>query len=179
MTIRVIADGQIVHRLVGTASIGSDKTVRLGYATVEPAGTTIEDDEVSEDFLALVKDGQVTGVEYYSSEDDGPDEPEPVPASPEAVPPQNDQSLNPAHDEPEQRQEADERAGAGSDGEPGSGQEPTYSDDPDYEPDRYNQPQVLEYLKGASPEEVERVKAVEAHGQNRQQIAAFEPVTED
>jgi hypothetical protein len=40
----------------------------LGYATVETGRRVLQDDEVSEDFLQLVKDGEVSGAEFYSDE---------------------------------------------------------------------------------------------------------------
>ena len=43
-----------------------------------------------------------------------------------------------------------------------------------YDPSDYNQDEVLEYLASADPEEVERVKAIEASGKGRHKIAEFE-----
>jgi hypothetical protein len=117
MPVKIITDGQIVHRLSGKASTGSDKTVMLGYATVEPAGSVLQDDEVSDDFLELVKDGEVSGAEYYSDEEEAREAE--TPASPEAQQPQNDQSLNPGRGEPEQ--------------DPGQ----DYQDDPSFDPDQH------------------------------------------
>lgn len=164
MPIKVNRDGQIVHRLAGSASVGNDKTVMLGYATVEQAGAVIKDDEVSDDFLKLVKDGEVDGVEYFGSEKAARESE--TPGSPEAQQPQSDQDLNPG------------RGGddtSDDDGDEAEAPTVEYADDPDYDPDQHTQPKVLEYLEYASPEEVERVKGLESKGQNRQQIAAFEP----
>jgi hypothetical protein len=52
---------------------------------------------------------------------------------------------------------------------------PEYEDDPTFDPDKVNQNVVLDYLKTASPDEVERVKALERQGQNRQGIGGYEP----
>jgi S-adenosylmethionine synthetase len=81
MPIKVITDGQIVHRLGGSASLGAgDRKVMLGYATVETAGAVLQDEEVSEEFLQLVKDGEVSGAEFYGDEKEAREAD--VPASP-------------------------------------------------------------------------------------------------
>ena len=49
----------------------------------------------------------------------------------------------------------------------------------EYDPSEYTQDSVLNYLETASADEVERVKAVEAEGQNRKKIAEFKPKGED
>lgn len=153
--VRVITDGQIVDRSAGDAAIGNTgRSIALGFSRVEMAGAIIPDDEVDRGLLELVKSGDgPAGLVYFESEEDA--EAQPVELSPEAQAPQNDQDLDPGRDND------------------GSGQESAYKDDPAYDPDKHVQAQVLEYLKGASPDEVERVKVAEADGQNRQQIAAY------
>ena len=44
-----------------------------------------------------------------------------------------------------------------------------------YDPGEYNVEQVKEHLAAATPEEVDRVKAVEAEGQGRKGIVNYEP----
>jgi hypothetical protein len=67
----------------------------------------------------------------------------------------------------------------GGDGAPGTG-DPDNPADRGFDPVGQRVADILEYLKSASPEEVERVKAAEAENTKRQggpsaQVAAFEP----
>ena len=58
----------------------------------------------------------------------------------------------------------------------GDGDKGQQSQQPDvFDPSKHNQDEVLAYLADAEVDEVERVKAAEAEGKNRDKIAAFEP----
>jgi hypothetical protein len=153
--VKVTRDGKLVNRIGGEAAVGlAGRKVVVGFSSIHTAGTVLRDEEVAPELLELVKDGEVRGLDYYEDEEEARSAP--IPGSPEAQPPQNEPELNPAND-------------GGGDGDDGS----EAGQDDLFDPDQHNQAAVLEYLKTASPEEVERVKAVEASGQGRQQIGAF------
>jgi hypothetical protein len=153
MPVKVIKDGQMVERLSGDASLGlGDRKVRVGYTTIEYAGAILADDQVDDQLLELVKDGEVPGLAYFDDEDEAREagEPEPTPVPLSAA-------------------DAAASVGVGLASEPDLAQ-----DNPDeYDPSSYNQAQVLEYLADADDDEVERVQAAERSGQNRQGIAAY------
>jgi hypothetical protein len=159
--ILITRDGQMVTRLAGNATVGTGKRVRLGYSTVETAGSLVHDDEVSERFLERVKNGEVAGARWF--ENDERARQEPLGATPEAQQPQNDQPLKPGGDTGD--------GGSGEAGEAGEGVQ--YQDDPDYDPEDHIQADVLEYLKTASPDEVARVQKLEASGKGRDGIASY------
>lgn len=162
--VQVTLDGQMVSRFGSKAPLGrSGKVQRVGYSTIEMAGAVLDDDALDDYFLQQVKDGRVAGARYIETEQEGtPPVVDPPADSPEAQPPQNDQALNPGRDETDGSMPAVEESA------------PEYLDDPEFDPDDHVQAKVLEYLRSASPEEVERVKAVEADGQGRNQIAAYQ-----
>lgn len=149
--VKVIKDGQMVDRSGGSGSIGAaGRTVALGYTTIEVAGAIIDDDQLDDALVERVKAGEgPDGLAYFDTVEEA--QGDPVDLTPEAQPPQNDQALNPTNTEVKSE----------------------FKDDPAYDPDKHNQAQVLEYLKSASPNEVERVKKAEKSGQDRQQIAAY------
>jgi hypothetical protein len=173
MPIRVLKDGQMVDRLGGYSGIGpSGKKTYSGFTTVEHANTVLQDEEVAEHLLELVKAGGHPGLVYVADEGDGED----IDG--------DDGELKDALDaakarisELESELEAAEERIAELEGDEdksdGSGSDAEYGDIEGYDPSEYNQPQVLDYLKGASPDEVKRVQDAEKSGQNRQQIMGY------
>jgi hypothetical protein len=196
-------DGQMVDRLGGYSGLGpSGKKTYSGYTTVEPINKVLQDDEVAEHQLEAVKAGLCPGLAYVSDEEAKEDgegafsDPDPelvgeverlkvVTSQQQQVIDDLDDRLNTANNGNDEltarvaeleselvsaNERVEELEGAGS-GEPAD--PVVYTHIQGYNPSDYNQPQVLEYLAGASPAEVQRVQEAEGQGQNRQQIMGY------
>jgi hypothetical protein len=81
MPVRVNRDGQIVERVSGYADIGaSGRKVSLGSSEVMTLGTVLNDDQIADYLLEMVKNGECPGLTYLSEEN--ADEPVPGVAKP-------------------------------------------------------------------------------------------------
>jgi len=167
MSIQVTRDGQIVPIWQGLAPVAG-RDVPLGYSEVFLAGAELQDEQVTEDLLELVKKGEVPGLRHFSGD---------APALDALPVPDKDSGRGPAFDPDRAAEVAEERDKL--DAENLRAEAQAGDGDGEYDPSEYTQEQVLNYLETADKDEVERVQAIEADGQNRKKIREFEPKEEE